>query len=337
MAASSWAETGQAPAFWGNDEHFVAESAAFLKALKTARQVAARQSAVLLCGESGTGKEVVARHIHALSPRSARPFVPVDCANLSGDLLASELFGHVRGAFTGAERDTLGFFRAADGGTIFLDEVSELDLAVQARLLRVLQEGQVTPVGSPYGFPIDVRVICATNQSLEDMVRRGTFREDLYYRIHVVRIDIPPLRERTEAVLPLASHFLDRQAELYDEERKRLSPDAEQCLLRHHWPGNVRELGNAMEHAYVLTEGEQIPAEALPWTLRGTADAEAAGAGFPTLDTATKRLIQEALEHTGGKKMQAARLLGIERRRLGRLIKRLGIDPRHPTERASAN
>lgn len=313
----------------GADLECIAKSAALLSVFDVAKTIAPRQSPVLLCGESGTGKEIVAQYIHYTSDRATGPLIPLDCANLSGELLGSELFGHVKGAFTGADRDTLGFFRAADRGTIFLDEIGELDFNFQARLLRVLEEGRVTPVGSTQSFPVDVRVLCATNRQLEDMVREGTFRSDLYYRINVVKIHIPPLRERPDDILPLAEHFLKQLSKLYSEPERSLSPEAEKCLLRYSWPGNVRELGNAIERAYVLTTTEEIPVAVLPAVVRQCGTAEARLVPFPTLDMAQRNVIVQALEYTGGRKTAAARLLGIERRRLGRLMKRLSIDPGH--------
>ncbi len=282
---------------------------------------------MLLCGESGTGKEMMARQLHRRSRRACKPFVPVDCTNLSGELFSSQLFGHVKGAFTGADRDTLGFFRAADGGTIFLDEVGELSLGLQAKLLRVLQDSRVTPVGATTSYPVDVRLICATNRSLEPMVREGTFRNDLYYRINVINLRIPPLRERRSDILPLAEHFLQQQANLYDEPVKRLEPQTRDSLLRYPWPGNVRELANVMEHAHVMSPGRTVPPAGLPLEIM-TASGDNRPAPFPTLAQANKRLITQALQYTNGRKLAAAGLLGLERRRLNRLIRDLGIEPR---------
>jgi len=327
-AGASKKKSQQTPAISAAPE-CVAKSAMLLDVFEVAKTIAPRQSPVLLWGESGTGKEIVAQYIHHNSERAAGPLIPLDCANLSGELLGSELFGHVKGAFTGADRDTLGFFRAADGGTIFLDEIGELDFNFQARLLRVLEEGRVTPVGSTQSFPIDVRVLCATNRRLEDMVREGTFRSDLYYRINVVNIHIPPLRERPDDILPLAEHFLKQLSRLYREPMRHLSAEAAECLLRYKWPGNVRELSNAVERAYVLAKTEEIPVAVLPAEVRGCATDEARLVPFPTLDMAQRNVIVQALEYTGGRKTTAARLLGVERRRLGRLMKRLSIEPEH--------
>lgn len=303
----------------------VGQSPIFQALLETIKSVASRQCCVLICGQTGTGKEMLARQIHLHSRRADKPFVPVDCTTLTGNLFESQLFGHVKGAFTGAISDTLGFFRAADGGTIFLDEISEIPLELQAKLLRVLQQGTVTPVGSTKTYPVDVRVVCATNRNLKQMVEDGRFRADLYYRINVVHIDVPPLAQRREDILPLAYHFLNNLSQFYGEPPKRLSAAAEQLLLRYPWPGNVREMANAMERAYVLTAGEVIEAEALPadillseYVLRPTGP-------LPTLEAAQERLIIEALKLTKGQKTAAAKMLGIDRRRLNRLIEKLHI------------
>ena len=303
----------------------VGESPAFRCVLETLHTIAPRKCTAVLFGESGTGKEMAARLMHALSNRASGPFIPVDCSNLSGELLASELFGHVKGAFTGADRDTLGFFRAADGGTIFLDEIGELEAPVQARLLRVLQESTVTPVGASIGHPVDVRVICATHRDLDKMVANGTFRSDLYYRMNVVSIHLPPLRERRDDVIPLAKYFLHQQAQLYLEPYKQLAPPTERILLAYDWPGNVRELANAMEHAYVLSPGRVIEPTALPSGVLDRHVSERLG-GVPTLAQADRDLIIKALRYTHGRKLSAARLLDVEKRRLNRLIRNFGID-----------
>ena len=196
---------------------FVGQSDAYCSILQTIETVACRKSSVIIMGETGTGKEKVAREIHAGSDRSDRPFVPVDCTSLNGNILESQLFGHVKGAFTGAVSDSLGFFRAADGGTVFLDEIGELDLDLQAKLLRVLQESAVTPVGSIKPYPINVRVLCATNRDLKQMIKQGTFRADLYFRLNIVTVELPPLRDRRDDVVMLCEHFLQKQADLYNE------------------------------------------------------------------------------------------------------------------------
>lgn len=277
-------------------------------------------------GDTGTGKDVLARYIHAHSPRSDRPFTPVDCTTLTEELFASQLFGHVKGAFTGAEQDAIGFFRAADGGTVFLDEIGELPVGIQAKLLRVLETSEVVPLGSWKTYPVDVRVIAASNRDLKSMVAEGSFRSDLYYRINVVSVHLPALRERVEDILPLAEHFLCLAADLYSEPVKRLSAEAQDALQSYVWEGNVRQLANAMERAHALTAGEVIDLSALPPEIASD-DAPQVRSSPLTLEEANRDLIIEALHLTGGRKKTAARLLGIDRRRLQRMIERFGLTP----------
>ncbi len=305
--------------------NFIGSSAAFESILETVRTIASRKCSVIITGETGTGKEIVARKIHESSSRGDNVFVPVDCTTLTGQLFESQLFGHVRGAFTGAIDNTLGFFRAANGGTIFLDEISEIPLELQAKLLRVLQEGMVIPIGSTQAFPIDVRVLSASNSDLRQMVNDNKFRADLFYRLNVVALDVPPLRQRTEDVLLLARYFLDNQADFYDEPKKTLSPAAEKILLNYSWPGNIRELANAMERAYVLTPINVIETSALPSEIIMAEYTVQANAPLPTLDDTKRKLITDALKITRGKKLAAAKLLNIERRRLNRMIQKLNI------------
>ena len=302
----------------------IGQSEAFESILEMIRSIATRRCCVMVSGETGTGKEMVARQIHLHSDRNDKVFVPVDCTTLTGQLFESQLFGHVKGAFTGAHDNTLGFFRAADGGTIFLDEISEIPLELQAKLLRVLQEGTVTPLGSTQSQRIDVRVVCATNRDLRKMVDDNEFRADLYYRLNVVNLQIPPLRQRPEDILLLADYFLGNLSDFYDEPLKQLSEEAQTILLRYPWPGNVREMSNAMERAYVLSKGTLIQPEALPPEILLT-DPVKADAPICTLQEAEERLVREALKITQGKKIEAARILGIERRRLNRLLDKLNI------------
>lgn len=307
-------------------ESMVGCSDAFVSLVDSVRSIAHRQCCVMITGQTGTGKEMIARKIHEYSQRASRPFVPVDCTTLTGPLFESQLFGHVKGAFTGAINETLGFFRAADGGTIFLDEISEIPLELQAKLLRVLQQGMITPLGSTRIFPVNVRVICASNRSLKEMVDRNEFRADLYYRVNVVNIEIPPLSHRSEDILPLARYFLKNLAIFYNEPLKKLSEKTEQLLLKYPWPGNVREMANAMERAYVLTKEEVIEPGSLPTEILLSAySVRPSGSPLPTLDDAQQRLITEALRVTQGQKAAAARILGIDRRRLNRLIEKLDI------------
>ena len=303
----------------------VGTSELFSDLLDTLKSIACRHCCVMITGETGTGKEMVARKIHHSSQRFDKPFVPVDCTTLTGQLFESQLFGHVKGAFTGAIGDTLGFFRAADGGTIFLDEISEIPLDLQAKLLRVLQEGTVTPVGSTQSHAIDVRILCAANRDLKEMVTNNEFRADLYYRVNVVNLEIPPLRQRAEDILPLANHFLTNQAQFYDESEKKLSHQAERLLLKYPWPGNVREIANAMERAFVLSVEEVIEPSSLPKEVLMAAYTGGANGPLPTLDDAKGKLIADALRVTGGRKIAAAKILGIDRRCLNRLIEKLNV------------
>jgi DNA-binding NtrC family response regulator len=286
-----------------------------------------RNSTVLIRGESGAGKELVALQIHHASRRAAAPFVAVDCTTLRDTLFESQLFGHVKGAFTGAHYPTLGFWRAADGGTLFLDEIGELPLAMQAKLLRCLQDRSVIPVGGTNPISVNVRVIAATHRNLEEMVRRGEFREDLYFRIKVVRLHVPPLRERMSDVPELARYFLARLADLYQESPKRLDSSAIDALLCYEWPGNIRELANAIEYAYVLSQEATLGAADLPEEIRA---AEARSTSLQPdevvpLEVAERALIQRALISAGGNQAQAAQLLQIERRRLYRKVRQYGL------------
>jgi transcriptional regulator with PAS, ATPase and Fis domain len=302
----------------------IGASPSFAAARHTATHVAGRHSTVLILGETGTGKEVMARLIHARSPRAAKPFIPVDCSSLSDTLFESELFGHVRGAFTGASRDSLGFIRAADGGTLFLDEIGELSAATQAKLLRVLQERRVVPVGETRGRPVDIRVVAATHRDLPTMVRAGAFRQDLFFRLNVVTLRLPPLRERAEDILPLARHFLATQAELYDEPVKQIAPDAAAALRAHDWPGNVREVANVMEQAHVLAISPFVELADLPPHFSQQSELRNVVSDL-RLENVERRAILEALRRTDFCKAAAARLLGLNIQRLNRRIVRLGI------------
>ncbi|MGH7176359.1 MAG: sigma-54 interaction domain-containing protein [Tepidisphaeraceae bacterium] len=285
-----------------------------------------RRCTVLLRGESGTGKELAARLIHFHSPRSTGPFVPVDCTTLRDTLFESQLFGHTRGAFTGADRATLGFYRAADGGTLFLDEIGELPMQSQAKLLRCIQEGTVTPLGATAGVPAKVRVIAATHRDLSAMVREGQFRQDLYYRLNVACLRLPTLRERVEDIPLLARHALAELARLYEEPPRKLSPAAMRVLVAYTWPGNVRELMNAVEHALVFADGErELDVHDLPEDVRHEQPASATDPGLITLEAAERKLIEAALKATGGNQSRTAQALAIERHRLRRRIVQYGL------------
>ncbi len=327
--------------FPSRPSELIGQSSGFESIREVAQSVAGRKSTVLVFGETGTGKEMLAKFIHGNSGREDKPFVPVDCSAITGSLFENELFGHVKGAFTGAVGDSLGFIGSADRGTLFLDEIGELDLRLQAKLLRVLQERRVTPVGSSKSRPVDIRVIAATNRNLQTMVKRGEFREDLFFRLSVVVVNLPPLRERREDILPLAEHFLRLQAEVYDEEPKVLSDQAGELLLRHSWPGNIRELANVIERAYVLSRTRTIhPTDLPPGMLKKkllplplppeSCEESPEGAWPLDLDELKRRAITEALRRTNYCKMAAGRLMGINIQRLNRLIKRLGIPEAKP-------
>jgi two-component system response regulator AtoC len=280
-------------------------------------------------GESGTGKEVVARTIHESSPRAERPFVAVNCGAIPAALIESELFGHVKGAFTDARTGRRGLFEEADGGTLLLDEVGELPLPLQVSLLRVLQENEIRRVGDSRPIKVDVRVLAATNRNLLEAVGKGAFREDLYYRLNVVALQLPPLRERPEEIAPLAERFLARHAARLGRGHKPLSPEALQLLRGWRWPGNVRELENALERALVLSEGDEIEPEALPELLQELPLVPSSGG-----DLSVKRaqrvleedLIRRALERTGGNRTKAAELLELSPRALLYKIRDYRID-----------
>ncbi len=287
-------------------------------------RVAACDVCVLIEGESGTGKEIVARTIHRLSRRSRGPFVGVNCAAINQTLLESELFGHQAGAFTGADHATLGFIRAADGGTILLDEIGDMGPSLQSALLRVLEERTVTPVGATKAVPINVRVIAATHRDLAGLVRAGTFREDLFYRLNVVRLETMPLRERPEDIPPLARELLARIGEVLDMPCKQMAPDAMRRLLEYAWPGNVRQLSNVIQRAYVLGADPVIEESDLPPELLNPC--EEAGAGFPNLEEAIRGHVREALQRANGARTQAARMLGIDRKSLWRMMRRYHLN-----------
>lgn len=304
----------------------VGSSAAFTSVLETINAVATRQCSMIIFGETGAGKEVIARQIHLSSGRADKVFVPVDCTTLTGQLFESQLFGHAKGAFTGAVSDTVGFFRSANGGTIFLDEISEIPLDLQSKLLRVLQEAIVTPVGSVKSFPIDIRVLCATNRDLKKMVDDGKFRADLYYRLNVISLQVPPLRKRKDDILDLADYFLAQQSMLYNEPRKSLAKETQKLILDYSWPGNVRELANVMERAYILSNGSIIQPASLPTEIIISSPCDDSDEPrLPTLNEVNRKVIIQALNASGGKKMAAAKILSIERRKLNRLIDSLEI------------
>jgi len=295
----------------------VAKSSAMQPVFHLAGRAAQYASTVLILGESGTGKELIARGIHYEGERSKEPFVPLNCGGIPENLLESELFGYKKGAFTGADKDRKGLFQEAAGGTIFLDEIGELPLALQVKLLRVLQESEIRPVGSPKAFQVDVRVIAATAKNLADEVREGRFREDLYYRLNVLSIELPPLRDRREDIHLLCDHFLQRFRKQLGKSIEGISPAAMSILLSHDWPGNVRELENMIERAVVLADGPILMPEYFPAMMRskaGDRPEHIDASGF-SLKEAQKNLehkmIVRALQETDGNRTHAARLLEI--------------------------
>lgn len=323
----------------GQSKEIVGDDGSMQRVLALARQVARSKATVLIAGESGTGKELMARYIHNQSERRARPFVAVNCAALPEHLLESELFGHEKGAFTGAVQRKPGRFELAHGGTILLDEISEMDLALQAKLLRVLQEGEIDRVGGTETIRVDVRVLATTNRDMQAQVEQGRFREDLFYRLNVIPLNLPPLRERGRDVLRLTRFFLHRFAGIYSVPEQDLSPEAEEWLLKHEWPGNVRELQNLMERAVLLSgagpvrpghflldteemilEGHQeqaTPGRADP-VRSAHSESEPGGDSQPImpLQEMEKRMILKSLDQTAGNRTRAAELLGISVRTL---------------------
>lgn len=309
-------------------EGIVGNSSAMRQVVQSARQVAASDIPVLITGESGTGKELVARAIHITSRRRKQRMVTMNCAGMPESILEDELFGHVRGAFTGAQGDREGRFEYADRGTLFMDEIGDMPPSMQAKLLRVLENGEVIRLGSNAPIDVDVRLISATNKHLADMVEQKQFREDLYFRIKGMEIHIPPLRERREDIPLLIHFFLQQFAEKYAKPVSGITPDAQQLLMSYSWPGNVRELRNEVEKLVVLTPGEEITVESLPRTIRPSSGASVGGlenvVGI-SLEQLEKEAIRNTLKLTNGNREQAARILGIGERTLYRKIKEYGL------------
>jgi DNA-binding NtrC family response regulator len=307
----------------------IGQSPAMQPVYRMVEAVSENKSTVLVSGASGTGKELVARTIHQRGALRDHPFIAINCAGLSETLLDSQLFGHRKGAFTGALADHDGVFRAAEGGTLFLDEVSEVPLALQAKFLRAIQEREVTPIGASLPVPIDVRLIAATNRDLEAEVHAGRFRLDLFYRLNVVHIPLPPLRERQDDIAHLVEHFVQHYGRQYGVAPKRMTPEALERLTHHTWPGNVRELQNAIERAFALSNADTIAVTDLPAAITDAAwpaPLPADGEALPTLGAAEARLIAAALRASGGNKNEAARVLGIDRQRLYRKIEKYGLE-----------
>jgi DNA-binding NtrC family response regulator len=288
---------------------------------KVVSRVAPTDATILIQGDTGTGKELIARMVHRNSPRSAQPFLPVDCASIAPSLLESELFGALRGAYTGADRDRMGIFEAANHGTVFLDEIGDIELNFQLRLLRFLQEHEIRPLGSARSKPVDVRVIAATNHDLQKLVEEGKFREDLWFRVNVVRIVLPPLRERKGDVTLLAHHFVKKYNELY-RQQTRLTDSGLKTLQDYAWPGNVRQLQHVLERLTILAPGSRIDEAAVCEVIRAAEPREHPG---ETLAGAEMDQIRKVLAATGGNKSRAARILAIERKTLYRKLERAGL------------
>ena len=311
-------------------QHIIGRSAPMMRLMETVAQVAPSEATVLITGESGTGKEMVAGAIHFNSPRKDGPFVKINCAAITETLLESELFGHEKGAFTGAHRQKEGRFRQAHGGSLFLDEISEMSFAMQVKLLRVLQEREITRVGGEEVIKVDVRIIAATNKDLAREIEVGRFREDLYYRLNVVALEMPPLRERREDIPLLAQHFLEALSKENRKNIKGFTPQAMDRLMKYDWPGNVRELMNAVERGVVLSRSPYLDEEVLSLissdelSSQDISSGDGLDANMP-LDEVEKATILKTLESAGGNKSEAARRLGITRRTLYKRLRLYGV------------
>jgi two-component system, NtrC family, response regulator PilR len=317
-------------------ENIIGSSPALEKLKHTIRTVAPTVSTVLIYGESGTGKELVARAVHSCSPRATEPFVSINCGAFPETLLESELFGYVKGAFTGASQNKRGLFEVASGGTIFLDEIGEMSLTMQVKLLRVLQERTIRPVGGTQETSVDVRVIAATNRDLHEMVANGTFREDLYYRVSVIPIQVPPLRERRDDVELLASHFLKKYAAVAQKSILRISPESLEMLAGFDWPGNVRQLENTIERAVAMEVTDELKVDLEADRPRARAAAASTNGGSPNVSadgvdfekyvaSIERSLIESALEQSGGVQIRAAELLKVSYRSFRHLLKKYDI------------
>jgi two-component system, NtrC family, response regulator AtoC len=310
---------------------FVGKSSAMRSVYDLIERVADSETTVFVTGESGTGKELVAKALHSVSRRREHPFVAINCAAMPEGVLESELFGHTKGAFTDAKNDRPGLFLQAEGGTLFLDEIGDLPLTLQPKLLRVLQERTVRPVGGRSWLPINVRLIAATNRDLESAIEDGRFREDLYYRVNVVHIDLPPLRSRAGDVLPLAQHFLRLFAARAEKNILGISAVAAEKLVAYTWPGNVRELQNCIERSVALARYDQIGLDDLPEKVRSYQSSHVLVAGddpseLVRMEELERRYIVRVMEAVSGNKTAAARILGLDRKRLYRMLDRLGIE-----------
>ena len=321
----------------GRGAHLIGTSPSMKSVFETISVVSQNRSNVIVQGETGTGKELVAKAIHYSGPRADKPFIALNCGSVSKTLLESQLFGHVKGAFTGAVKDNPGFFVATEGGTLFLDEITEVDSDIQVRLLRAIQEREVTPVGGTRPVPFDVRIIAATNRDVQEAVEDGDLRQDLYYRLSVVVVELPPLRDRREDIRALVDYFNSRLSAEYGLAPRDISEEAMRLLQGYDWPGNVRQLENVIERAFALGHGPAIGPEDLPPEVRRDSrpaditSPAVAGDGLLlkacTLEEGERAVLQRALEETGGNKAKAAQILGIKRKRIYRLLHKHGLMP----------
>ena len=309
-------------------EGILTTNPAMIRVTRRIQRIGDSKLTVLIMGESGTGKELVARALHRHSPRRHRPYRAINCAGLNENLLESELFGHVKGAFTGAVADRKGLFEVADGGTLFLDEVGDMPMPMQAKLLRTLENGEIQPVGASETRRVDVRIVAATRQDVRAMVEKGTFRDDLYYRLNQVTLRLPPLRERREDIPLLVQHFIERACELHGKKVTSIAPEAVRRLTAQPWPGNVRELRSVVEQMVVLAEGESLDVEDLPDSIRATTDivpvTPFSTAGL-TMEQLEKLHIASTLKLTGGNREKTAKMLGIGARTLYRKLREYGL------------
>ncbi|HQM48485.1 MAG TPA: sigma-54 dependent transcriptional regulator [Candidatus Hydrogenedentes bacterium] len=311
-------------------QEFIGDSKAMKRVIEVITKVAPTDSTVLILGESGTGKEIIANAVHRLSRRREMPFIAVNCAALPEQLLESEMFGHLKGAFTGADSNKRGLFEEADGGTIFLDEVGEMSLATQAKLLRVLQNGEIRPVGASSSSHVDVRVLAATNRNLEEAVAERRFREDLYFRLNVIQVRVPPLRERMDALPQLVGHFVSQMSRRFGKRVQGFDEQTQAYLRNYSYPGNVRELESIIAHAIIMADGDIIRARDLPEQVRAGGSApfalpHYASESIPTLKEMEEQLIRQALDKLSGNQTEAADKLGISRSTLWRKMKEYGI------------
>ncbi len=304
-------------------DDFIGRSPKMLAVYKVVAKAAESRATVLIQGETGTGKELIAQAIHYNGPRASSPFLAVDCSTFNEGLLESELFGYVQAAFTGAVEDKKGIFEEADGGTIFLDEIGDIAVPLQAMLLRVLQEHEIRRVGSFESIKVDVRIIAATSKNLENLIQNGTFRSDLYYRLSVINIVLPPLRERKEDILPLAEYFLRKYSAEAGKSVTRLSPQAMELMLRYSWPGNIRELENAIERAVTMTSNSLILPEDIPPSLQEEMVTESSAVDKPmTIEEMQRNYIRQVLNNMKGNKKNAAKKLGIDRKNIYRMLQK---------------